>query len=368
MSNNKVILSFLIAVSIIFFSSQDVSYAGDCPNNATAPLSSTLDLQRYLDCNGFSPGPIDGSMGPQTKQAIKTFQATNGLVSDGVVGPKTKAAMRAYTQISFTFTGSGWGHGVGLSQYGAKGLAEIGASFCSDTNSCTSSEIVKYYFTDTSVESLSSLSLSSPAIATDEDAIWVNLARNTNSVSITALPSSSPPTIEICQAGLNKTAQAQVFLSTRGYEPGPIDGSFGPKTETAIKNYQASKGLGQSGAVDDETYNQMKSDATIDGACESPLGPLKIGGGATLKFQNYRGSCSIRGHYLTPSASGSCDISIKWTDGGRLRVGSRELNHGNLKFRTTGVSSGFHIVLAINLEDYLLGLAEMPSHLSLIHI
>ena len=362
MSNNKVILSFLIAVSIIFFSSQDVSYAGDCPNNATAPLSSTLDLQRYLDCNGFSPGPIDGSMGPQTKQAIKTFQATNGLVSDGVVGPKTKAAMRAYTQISFTFTGSGWGHGVGLSQYGAKGLAEIGASFCSDTNSCTSSEIVKYYFTDTNVESLSSLSLSSPAIATDEDAIWVNLARNTNSVSITALPSSSPPTIEICQAGLNKTAQAQVFLSTRGYEPGPIDGSFGPKTETAIKNYQASKGLGQSGAVDDETYNQMKSDATIDGACESPLGPLKIGGGATLKFQNYRGSCSIRGHYLTPSASGSCDISIKWTDGGRLRVGSRELNHGSLKFRTTGVSSGFHIVLAINLEDYLLGLAEMPSH------
>ena len=55
----------------MFFSSQDISYAGDCPNNATAPLSSTLDLQRYLDCNGFSPGPIDGSMGPQTKQAIK---------------------------------------------------------------------------------------------------------------------------------------------------------------------------------------------------------------------------------------------------------------------------------------------------------
>ncbi len=144
MSNNKVVLSFLIAISIIFFSSQDLSYAADCPNNANAPLSSTLDLQRYLDCNGFSPGPLDGSMGPQTKQAIKTFQATNGLVADGVVGPKTKAAMRAYTSANFTFTGSGWGHGVGLSQYGAKGLAEIGASFCSDTNSCTSNEIVKY--------------------------------------------------------------------------------------------------------------------------------------------------------------------------------------------------------------------------------
>ena len=141
-----------------------------------------------------------------------------------------------------------------------------------------------------------------------------------------------------------------------------IDGSFGPITENAISDYQASKGLNQSGAVDDATYNQMKQDATVDGPCESPLGPLKIGGGATLKFQNYKGSCSIRGHYLAPSVSGSCDLSIKWTNGGRLRIGTRELNHGTLKFRTTGVSSGFHVLLAIDLENYLLGLAEMPSH------
>ena len=29
----------------------------------------------------------------------------------------------------FTFTGTGWGHGVGMSQYGAKGLAEAGYDY-----------------------------------------------------------------------------------------------------------------------------------------------------------------------------------------------------------------------------------------------
>ena len=365
MTKIKILTCTLLGIALFIILNQNHVYASDCPNNATAPLSSTLDIQRYLNCNGFSPGSLDGELGPQTKRAIKTFQTTNGLVSDGVVGPQTKSAMRAYSATIFTFTGAGWGHGVGLSQYGAKGLAEIGASFCNDTNSCTSNEIVKYYFNGTSVKHISSISLSSPAIATSEESIWVNLARNTSSASITTLPSSAPPTLSICQAGFNRTAQAQIFLTTRGFEPGPIDGSFGPKTESAINNYRASKGLAQSGSVDDETYSQMKEDSAVDGPCESPLGPLKIGGGATLKFQNYKGSCSIRGHYLVPSISGSCDLSIKWTDGGRLRIGSRELNHGTLKFRSTGVSSGYHIVLSIDIENYLLGLAEMPSHWNL---
>ena len=356
-------VSFLIFFTGIFVVSiYSYSEASSCDNNATIPLSSVLDIQRYLNCNGFDPGPIDGQSGPKTVQAIKTFQAANGLTTDGVVGPATRSAMRAYSPVRFTFTGAGWGHGVGLSQYGAKGLAELGASFCTDTNSCTGEEIVDYYFQDVSIKNLSEISLSSPSIASSTEAIWVNLARNANSTNITTLPSSSPPTISICQAGLNQTAQVQTFLTTRGFEPGPIDGAFGDKTSSAINRYQASKGITQSGAIDDTTYNQMKSDASSDGECENPLGPLKIGGGATIKFQNYKGTCSIRGHYLAPSVNGSCDLSVKWSDGGRLRIGSRELNHGTLKLRSSSVSSGFHIVLAIELENYLLGLAEMPSH------
>src|SRR5210317_2332052 len=168
-----------------------------CASNAVAPLDSIKDLQTYLNCNGFNPGPIDGVSGGRTTSAIKAFQSASGLVPDGVVGPATKQAMRSYSEESFTFTGSGWGHGVGLSQYGAKGLTELGASFCSNTSSCTSNEVVDYYFADTKVKNLSEISLSSPEIATESNALWVGLARNARSINLTTLPSSSPPMLSI---------------------------------------------------------------------------------------------------------------------------------------------------------------------------
>ena len=105
----------------------------------------------------------------------------------------------------------------------------------------------------------------------------------------------------ICQDGLNQTAGVQAFLTSRGFEPGPIDGAFGERTSNAIRNYQSSVGINQSGAIDDETVNRMKSDATADGPCESPFGPLKISGGATISIVNSGNNCSINGHPLTPA-------------------------------------------------------------------
>ena len=333
-----------------------------CASNAVAPLDSIKDLQTYLNCNGFNPGPIDGVSGGRTTSAIKAFQAASGLVPDGVVGPATKQAMRSYSEESFTFTGSGWGHGVGLSQYGAKGLTELGASFCSNTSSCTSDEVVNYYFKDTVDKQLNELSLSSPEIATDKSALWVGLARNAKNISLTTLPSSSPPTLFICQDGLSQTAGVQSFLASRGYEPGPVDGAYGEKTANALRNYQASKGITQSGAIDDATVAAIKNDASSDGPCESIWGPVKISGGATISVIYSNGGCYFAGHPLVSKQSASCNVTIKWSEGGRVRVGPREHKHGELKLRSKSVSTGFHVVLAVNLEKYLYGLAEMPSH------
>ena len=102
-----------------------------CADNAVAPLNSIKDIRTFLNCHGFSPGPIDAVSGGRTTGAIKSFQASVALTADGVVGPATNQAMRSYSSTTFTFTGSGWGHGVGLSQYGTKGLTELGAQFCS---------------------------------------------------------------------------------------------------------------------------------------------------------------------------------------------------------------------------------------------
>ena len=333
-----------------------------CVDNAVAPLNNLKDIQTFLNCNGFNPGPIDGLSGARTDGAIKSFQKTVGLSSDGEVGPATKQAMRSYSSVSFTFQGSGWGHGVGLSQYGAKGLTELGADFCSNTSSCSSNEVVSYYFQGTSVKQLSEISLSSPDISTNNNALWVGLARNAKSINLTTLPSSSPPTLFICQANLPQTAGVQAFLSSRGFDPGTVDGAFGDRTANALKNYQASVGLGQSGSIDEATLNQIKSDANSDGPCESDFGPLKIAGGATINIIYSNGNCYFTGHPLLSKVPASCNIGISWSDGGRIRVGPREHKHGILKLRNKNVSSGFHVSLAVNIEKYLYGLAEMPSH------
>ena len=334
----------------------------NCADNAVAPLNNLQDIQTFLKCNGFNPGPIDGLAGSRTDGAIKSFQKTVGLVADGEVGPATKQAMRSYSSVSFTFQGSGWGHGVGLSQYGTKGLTELGASFCSNTSSCSSNEVVSYYFQGTSVKQLSEISLSSPDIATNNNALWVGLARNARSINLTTLPSSSPPTLSICQENLPQVAGVQAFLSSRGFDPGTVDGAFGERTANALKNYQASVGIGQSGTINDETLNKIKSDATSDGPCESDFGPLKIAGGATINVIYSNGNCYFTGHPLLSKVPASCNIGISWSDGGRIRVGPREHKHGILKLRSKNVSSGFHVSLAVNIEKYLYGLAEMPSH------
>lgn len=46
-------------------------------------------IQRILNITA------DGDFGPMTEQAVKSWQAKNGLVADGIVGPKTLAAMKA---------------------------------------------------------------------------------------------------------------------------------------------------------------------------------------------------------------------------------------------------------------------------------
>tara|TARA_B100002051_G_scaffold259825_1_gene279716 strand:- start:1869 stop:4832 length:2964 start_codon:yes stop_codon:yes gene_type:complete len=334
----------------------------NCVDNAVAPLNNLKEIQTFLSCNGFNPGPIDGLSGSRTDGAIKSFQKTVGLTADGQVGPATRQAMRSYSSVSFTFQGSGWGHGVGLSQYGSKGLTELGADFCSNTSSCNSNEVVTYYFQGTSVKKLSEISLSSPDISTNSNALWVGLARNAKSISLTTLPSSSPPTLFICQENLPQVAGVQAFLSSRGFDPGTIDGAYGDRTADALKSYQASVGIGQTGTINDETLNKIKSDANSDGPCESNFGPLKISGGATINIIYSNGNCYLTGHPLLSKVPASCNIGIRWSDGGRIRVGPREHKHGVLKLRNKGVSSGFHVSLAVNIEKYLYGLAEMPSH------
>ena len=49
----------------------------------------------------------------------------------------------------------------------------------------------------------------------------------------------------------------QVVLDQLGYPPGPIDGQFGRRTESAVKSFQSDQGLGVDGQVGQQTWTAI---------------------------------------------------------------------------------------------------------------
>lgn len=88
------------------------SYPSVCVTDGTADAQKAINGVSVLSANGIaalSGGAVTATDG----NTSKTYSAT---LSGGDAN-------------SFVFSGEGWGHGVGMSQYGAKGMAEAGFSY-----------------------------------------------------------------------------------------------------------------------------------------------------------------------------------------------------------------------------------------------
>jgi stage II sporulation protein D len=87
---------------------------------------------------GYSRRPIEleivGSNGVKTLKGGKIRSALRLPEQLFVINKKYSGT----TAVSYTFTGRGWGHGVGMCQYGAFGLAKMGVKY---------DEIIKHYYT-----------------------------------------------------------------------------------------------------------------------------------------------------------------------------------------------------------------------------
>lgn len=123
-------------------------------------LQILLVMTKLLDFSG-----IDGNFGPQTQQAVKSFQQGNNLTADGVVGPTTWQALPA------------------------------------DPNT-------------------------------------QRLARG-----------STGPVVSALQKGLKAFSGANTAT-----DPGPVDGQFGQRTESAVRAYQTQQDIKVDGVVGDQTW------------------------------------------------------------------------------------------------------------------
>jgi peptidoglycan hydrolase-like protein with peptidoglycan-binding domain len=55
------------------------------------------EAQRLLQAHGFSPGRIDGDMGPLTRAAVERFQRSRGIRVDGLIGRETLRELKTPT-------------------------------------------------------------------------------------------------------------------------------------------------------------------------------------------------------------------------------------------------------------------------------
>ena len=103
------------------------------------------------------------TMRPWTRRLVGMAIALALLAPTGAVG--------ATPDISFS--GSGWGDGVGLSQYGAKAMGADGATY---------QQILARYFTGTSIGPPATVAAGT-FVATDSSPLWVGLLQNSSNVT-----------------------------------------------------------------------------------------------------------------------------------------------------------------------------------------
>ena len=199
----------------------------------------------------------------------------------------------------FTLAGSGWGHGVGFSQYGAYGQSM-------EFPSKSGEDIAAYYFTGAAPGSIEALELSDDHLVQGDDPLWVGLAQNVSKVEVEAVGSPA----ELC---------------------------IGENCSTSV--------TAQPGEV--------------------------------WTYEVTSGGCAwFRGGVAKTNAA-PCVSAVEWPDGSGVKV--RDLSHaplicgsvaelsrceyreGHLQLREDPSGTGFHVVLAVGLDEYLYGLRELPD-------
>jgi SpoIID/LytB domain protein len=111
--------------------------------------------------------------------ALTIFSLLVGLVPVGVQAQEAEP--------TFVIDGSGWGHGVGMSQYGARALAETGHSV---------EQIFGHYYQGVSVQQVTDVLGPTHWMNADPDPLWVGLAQNQTSLRF----SVTGGVAELCKA------------------------------------------------------------------------------------------------------------------------------------------------------------------------
>lgn len=196
--------------------------------------SAVKALQRQLNAHGAAL-TVDGNFGPATQSAVENYQSSHHLSADGVAGPQT------------------WNALVGLPGAQAFSWPDVGQGASGENVFSIQLMLQARGYTLTVDGSYGSQTLAT-----------VKAFQSAHGLSIDGVvgPQTWPVLLVTTSLGSSGSAvrAVQRQLNVHGAAL-TVDGSFGPATQSAVKNYQSSHHLSVDGAAGLETWSSLVSTA-----------------------------------------------------------------------------------------------------------
>jgi peptidoglycan hydrolase-like protein with peptidoglycan-binding domain len=228
-------IGLLVAGGLLPFPSPAQSAISDRPQASDQEL--IRDVQRQLKGLSFNPGVVDGNMGAQTVAALRAYQQAYRLPVTGRLDettlrsilPERFEASRAPLDLS----------NRDVLQQAQRQMKALGfdpgtmdGTFGPQTEAALRAYQQAYRL---------------PQTGRPDEVTLRSLLPERFEASRTSV---EPPNREVLR-------QAQRQLKALGFDPGTMDGTFGPQTEAALRAYQQAYRLPQTGRPDEVTLHSL---------------------------------------------------------------------------------------------------------------
>jgi len=217
-------------------------------------------VQHALVARGFNPGAVDGVYGPATAAAVRAFQSANGLAATGVVCGQTYELLKVGCSVVPPCP-------TGIT---CRVLTVTSPFLSGDDVRAVQQALIARGFNPGAVDGIygprtaaavqafqSASGLSPTGVVCGQT--YVLLGVNCQTVP------PCPPVPGVCRVLVTSNPflsgpdvlAVQQALKAAGFDPGPLDGIYGPLTASAVRRLQAAHGLVATGVVCDDLYGVL---------------------------------------------------------------------------------------------------------------
>ena len=200
-----------------------------------------VQAQRQLKALGFNPGAADGNFGAQTEAAVREYQRAYRLPQTGLLDEATQRSLLPERfQAAPAPTSLSNREVILQAQRQLKALGFNPGNIDGNLGAQTEAALREYQ-----------RAYRLPSTGQLDEATLRSLLPE----RFQASPEPSPAPTGLSNREVIRRAQIQ--LKALGFEPGSVDGTFGPQTEAALREYQRAYRLPQSGTLDEATLRSL---------------------------------------------------------------------------------------------------------------